>query len=117
LLIRPQLHFFLFRRQHEEALTEAQRAITLDPNDPRGYAVMGWILIHVGRFTEAIDIIEKGMRLDPQNPGYYLYLLGHAKTSMGQYEHAVKLIERAMSLNKAAPADCGGPVLQLLTHS
>jgi adenylate cyclase len=88
-----------FRREHEEAITQAERAITLDPNDPSGHEIMARALIYAGRPEEALDSIKRAMQLDPHHPGLALGLLGLAHFSMGQSEKAVPLIERALSHN------------------
>jgi TolB-like protein/Flp pilus assembly protein TadD len=89
----------LFRRQYEEAIAEAERAIVLDPNDPSCHESFGWTLIMAGRPREAVDFIKSGMRLDPHNPARYLYLLGLAHFAMGQLEEAVTSIQKAPRLN------------------
>ena len=32
---------YLWKKQHEQAIAEAERAIALDPNDAEGYANLG----------------------------------------------------------------------------
>jgi tetratricopeptide (TPR) repeat protein len=88
-----------FRREHDEAITEAERAIALDANDPSGHEIMARALIYAGRPEEALDSIQRAMQLDPHHPGLSLGLLGLAHFSMGQSEKAVPLIERALSHN------------------
>jgi TolB-like protein/Flp pilus assembly protein TadD len=92
----------LKRHQYNEAIEKAERALTLDPNDPSCYAAMGRVLIYSGKPKEALAFLERGKRLDPQNPGLYLYLLGWAYFFMEQYEQAVTLIERAIKHNPEA---------------
>jgi adenylate cyclase len=58
--------YFYFRRW-DEAIIQAERAITMDPNDPSGYEAMGTLLVNLGRAAEGLDFIEKAMRLDPQS--------------------------------------------------
>jgi tetratricopeptide (TPR) repeat protein len=94
--------FYLFRHQNEEALVQAQSALTLNPNDPSCYSVMGLALMYAGRLKEAVDFIERGMRLDPQNPALYLYISGQIHIFMGKYERAISLIERALRHNPSA---------------
>ncbi len=89
-------------RRHEQAIAEAQRAITLDPNDPSGHNALAYALIMAGRPEEAVDFAKKAMRLDPHSPGDYLYTLGLAHFCMGKLEEAVTLIERALTHNPQA---------------
>jgi TolB-like protein/Flp pilus assembly protein TadD len=90
---------YLYRRQHKEALSKLERALSLDPNDPSCLASMGWTLIMAGRPKEAIGYINKGMRLDPHNPSRYLALLGMAHFCMGEIKEAAGLSEKALRLN------------------
>ena len=90
---------YLFRRQHEEAVSELERALVLDPNDPSIYQDMGLILIYIGKPKEAVDFLNRGMRLDPHNPARYLILLGIGQFWMGNLEEAVNLIEKSRRIN------------------
>jgi adenylate cyclase len=60
----------LWRRgDHEGAQVEAQRALAITPNLPRGYAALGATLIFAGRPREGIAALEQFVRLDPRDPG------------------------------------------------
>ncbi|HUL22154.1 MAG TPA: tetratricopeptide repeat protein [Thermodesulfobacteriota bacterium] len=89
----------LFRRQYEEAISEMERALSLDPNNPSSHAFMGWTLNMAGRPKEAIEYLNRGMRLDPHNPARYLIYIGVAHFCMGDLKEAVALVEKAMRLN------------------
>jgi TolB-like protein/class 3 adenylate cyclase/TolA-binding protein len=85
--------------EHEKAISEAERAIALDPNDPSNHVQMAYALIFAGRPKEAVDFIKRAMRLDPHYPAYYLYVLGLSHFAMGQLEEAVTLFERVHRRN------------------
>ncbi len=85
--------------QHEGAITEAKRAIALDPNDPVAYEAMATALIYAGRTTEAVDQIKQAMRLDPRFPHEYLYWLGLAQFGMERFEDAAETLTRATQSN------------------
>jgi adenylate cyclase len=90
---------YLFKRLHEKAISEAERALALDPNNPSNYAAMSDALNMAGRPKEAIDYAKKGMRLDPQNPAHYLGLIGRAHFSLGELEEAANFFEDAIRGN------------------
>ena len=85
----------LFKRQYADALTEAQRAIALGPNDAAGYEWLAWIMNNTRRRAEAIDLAEKAMRLDPRNHDRYLYIEGWSYTQMGRYDKAIPILKRS----------------------
>ena len=86
-------------RQFDKALSEAEQAVTLDPNDPEGHQAMAWALIFAGRAEEAITSAETGMRLDPYYPAPHLYVLGTAHLMLQQYTQAEAALKRAFGLN------------------
>jgi len=90
---------YLQRRQHKEAISELERALSLDQNDSACLASMGYTLSMAGRPKEAIEYVNRGMRLDPQNPSKYLALLGMAHFCMGELAEAAALSEKALRLN------------------
>jgi tetratricopeptide (TPR) repeat protein len=85
--------------EHEEAITKAQRAITFDPNDADGYLAMAYALIHAGRPEEALDFVKTAMRLDPNYPAYYLFVVGLAHFNMERFEDAANSFKRALKHN------------------
>jgi len=87
---------YLLRRQHEEAVSELERALVLYPNDPSIYQDMGLVLNFSGKPKEAIDFLHRGMRLDPHNPARHL---GMAQFCLGNLEEAANLLEKAVRIN------------------
>jgi Flp pilus assembly protein TadD len=90
---------YLDRRQHKEAISELERALSLDPNDPACLASMGNTLNMAGRPMEAMEYVNRGMRLDPHNPSRYLAVLAMAHFCMGELKEAATLGEKALRLN------------------
>jgi adenylate cyclase len=82
-------------RQFNDAIAEAEQAVTLDPNDPDGHVALAWALIFSGRPQEALTELDRVMRLDPQNPEAYMYVLGWARFGLNQYQDAVTALQRA----------------------
>ena len=89
----------LHMQQHEDAIIEAQRAVTLDPNDADSFIALAGALSLAGRAEEALDWVERAMRLNPHYPPFYLYQLGMAQFVMGQFEDAAVSLEKATALN------------------
>jgi adenylate cyclase len=82
-------------RKFDEAIAEAETALTLEPNDPDGHVALAWALIFNGRPQEAVPLVERAIRLDPLHPEIYAFVLGVSRLGMGQSEEAVTLLERA----------------------
>jgi adenylate cyclase len=96
---------YVLRRQYQEAISEIERGLALDTNDPACHLEMGLALTMEGRPKDAIEFLKRGMRLDPHNPSRYLVVLGMAHFCMGELEEAAGLLEKAMRLNpETAPS-------------
>jgi len=92
--------------QFEQAITQAEMAISLNPNDPSVHRSMGITLNSVGRSEEAVAAIQKAMRLDPRSAAYYNTDLAGAYRNLGLYEQAVASSKEALSINPNwVPAD------------
>jgi adenylate cyclase len=89
---------YLFKRQHEQAIAEAEQVLALDPNSAEGHRNLGVILVWAGRPEEAIEWIKKGMRLNPRYEPHYLVNLGWAYLHTGRREEALVPLKRALSL-------------------
>jgi adenylate cyclase len=87
---------YLWKKQHEQAIAETERAIALDPNEADGYANLGVILLLAGRPEESIELFEKAMRLNPRYPPMYLSHLGSAYRVAGRYEEAILPLKKSL---------------------
>ena len=90
---------YLMRYQHDEALAEIERAVSMDPNDPELYAWMSEILWLMGKNSQAIESANMGLRLDPNNPATYLRQLGKSYLPDGNLEESLQVLERAKRIN------------------
>ena len=87
------------RRQYDKALSEAERAIALNPNSSDGYLVMGSALGYSGRWEESAIYAKKYLRINPF-PGAYIYsILGRAYFMMGQYEESIATWKKALKVS------------------
>src|SRR5262245_35778304 len=83
--------------KYEPAVAEAERAIALDPNDAESYATLASAFNNSGeRTVEAIELIEKAMRLNPRYEFWYSYQLGWAYSLIGRYEEAIAAQKQAL---------------------
>ncbi|HJY84941.1 MAG TPA: adenylate/guanylate cyclase domain-containing protein [Candidatus Binatia bacterium] len=88
---------YTWRQQHDQAIAEGERAILLAPNCADCYVGMAGILSLSQRPTEAVGLVEKAMRLNPQYPGWYPYILGYAYRVTGRYEEAIEALKNALA--------------------
>jgi TolB-like protein/class 3 adenylate cyclase len=87
-------------QQHSEAIAEAKLAIAADPNDADAHIALASALSFTGKAAEALDQVERAMRLNPHYPPQYLYQRGLAQFGMKQLDKAAADLERAISLNR-----------------
>ena len=85
-------------RDLDRARSEADVALALNPNFAFAYATLGSIYTYSGRPLEAIDAIERAMRLDPAWVQQYLHFLGTANILAGNYERAAALLRQRVLL-------------------
>jgi TolB-like protein len=89
----------LHTSRHGEAIAQAQRAVAIDPNDADGYVALANALSFAGRPAEALDAVEKAMRLNPHYPSSYAYQRGLALFGQSRLDEAAASLERAIELN------------------
>src|ERR1700723_3041486 len=75
------------------AQREFMRALTLDPNSAVAHYWYGTFLLHLGRFSEALEEIEKAQKLDP-NSKSILADKGLALFHSGQTAQASELLKQ-----------------------
>jgi len=82
----------------DRARSEVDIALALNPNFAFGYNTLGSIYTYSGQPLEAIDVIERAMRLDPAWVQQYLHFLGTANILAGNYERAAALLRQRVLL-------------------
>jgi TolB-like protein len=88
----------LYLGDHGASLNEARSAIDLNPNFALAQVRLGQALVFSGRPAEAIDPIERGVRLSPYDPqlAVTLEVLALAHYQARNYEQAVRHARAAM---------------------
>jgi len=92
-------HIYLLKRQHNKAIAEGERAVSLAPNAADNVNNLGLILRFSGRAKEAISMHERAIRLNPMPPAAYLYQLALCYSFSGAFEKAIAVCRKAISQN------------------
>jgi adenylate cyclase len=81
--------------QHDLALAEQRRAMELNPNLASAHVGYGQILAQCGRAEEGIQILERGLQLNPRDPRRWVYLdvTANAYITAGNFERAAELAQ------------------------
>ncbi len=79
-----------------DAFQEAQRALELEPDEPKGLYVSGVVRYMMGQPNEAFGLIERAIEVDPQNAQTGL-ILGVLRLQTGDREGAVDAWEDTLA--------------------
>jgi len=88
----------MFGKDLDRAKSEADIALSLNPNFALASATLGTICAYSGQPLAAITAIERAMRLDPAWSQQYLHFLGTAYLLAGKYETAAALLRQRVLL-------------------
>jgi len=92
----------LMGREYAQAEAAVERAIAIAPNYADGYGLLALIKNNLGEAEEAIELVKKGMLLNPYYTWDYPYNLGRAYYASGQIDEAVSMLEQARTRNQNA---------------
>jgi adenylate cyclase len=90
---------YLMKKQHTQAIAEAERALTLEPNNPAFHHSLGDILCWAGRPVEGIEFYKKAIRLNPRATAHYLNSLGWGYFLTERYDEAIAALKQSLALN------------------
>jgi adenylate cyclase len=91
---------YLGQRQHEKAIEAGEKALILGPNNACNTAILSQTMYFAGRAKEAIELMQKAMRLSPYHPDWYLGILALAHIMMDRYEEGLEIAEKQLHLVK-----------------
>ena len=84
----------LYRKRHEEALTEYRRALALNPNDADIIVEYADALVYCGEAETSVELIGKAMRLNPFYPDWYLWYLADAFNALFRPVDVINTVQR-----------------------
>jgi len=104
------LHSWLALRkhQHDRAVSEAEAALALNPNDAEALEALAEALIYSGRPQDGIIQAQKAMAQNPLLLGRPLYLIGLAEFALGHSDRAIERLARAIELAPAHEPEFSG---------
>jgi tetratricopeptide (TPR) repeat protein len=89
----------ILRDKLDEAASHLERALALDPRNPRAYAGYGHFFVAQGDGRTALPWIEKAVSARPRRAPYHI-LLGDAKKLLGDEEGARAAWQKALRLDR-----------------
>ena len=101
----PQAHFalgfiYLYARQrHDKAITEARKAIQLDPSYADSYALLSSAYFYSGQPEKSLALDRKAMQLNPAASFLYYMHLGRSHFVQGRYKQAIESLNEALARN------------------
>ncbi len=84
----------LYKKQHDASIASYERALKLNPNDADMMAEMADALAHCGRPEDAVELLQRAMRLNPYYPDWYSWNLSGAYHQLREYEKAIETVKR-----------------------
>jgi ribosomal protein S12 methylthiotransferase accessory factor len=112
---RPDAYYLEFYRGRnfydqemvEPALNCFEQALVLEPNEedkPYIFSYLGRCLRDLGRFEDAVPVLEKGLECDEERPDIH-NILGVCHFKADRFEQAVHHFQRAVQLNPVSAID------------
>ena len=87
---------YTLKRQYDKALSEVERAVTLNPNGADAYHAFAAIVGQLGRWDESLLYVKKAIRLSPFPGPWYYFALGQGYFMTGQYEESIVTLKKML---------------------
>jgi adenylate cyclase len=87
------------KRQYDKALSEAERAVAINPNASDAYMMLAFTLGELGRWEESVLYAKKSLRLSPFPGAAPFHALGLAYFMTGQYDESIVTYKKALKVS------------------
>lgn len=84
----------LYRKEHGASLDAYARAVELNPNDADILAEYADALTYVDQPEEALQMLNRALKLNPYYPDWYLWYLGDVYDALGRPEDVIATVQR-----------------------
>jgi tetratricopeptide (TPR) repeat protein len=100
-------HTLFLARRYDQAVTECERSLEVDPNFIFAIHMLGMCRAQQSRLTEAIEIGERTVLMSGRAP-FYLGVLGHYHARNGATDKAREILEELATLaaTRYVPPHC-----------
>ena len=105
---------YFWMGQNEEAIAVFQKLISREPENADAHVFLGIALIAAGKPEEAIPMLDKALRLNPDRPGLYVGNLSVARACTGQTEEAITTMQEVFNSNPKDAESCRNLSLVLI---
>jgi adenylate cyclase len=83
-------------KEYDKSIAEGKRAVELYPSGSTAYKSYGAALLFASQPRDALPLIQKAIRLNPNSDAFTFIFLGHAFRNTGQFEEAVSAYKTAL---------------------
>lgn len=90
---------YRIKRQHDKAVSEAEKAVALNPNASDAQMVLASSLGDIGRWEESVFHAEKSLRLSPFPGAAPFSTLGLAYFMTGRYDESIATCKKALRVS------------------
>jgi adenylate cyclase len=90
---------YIYIKEFDKAISEAEKAISLNPNSAVAYWALGTALSLSGRPQESIPMLQKSLRLSPiPIHSNVLAILANSYALLGRYEEAIDTYKKVLKI-------------------
>jgi adenylate cyclase len=89
-------YVMLVKKQYDEAIAEAEKAISVEPGFFYGYNSLGIALLYSGKPEKAFETFKKALSLNPKQNVWFQCNFGLALCHLGRYIEAIDLLKTAI---------------------
>jgi TolB-like protein/Flp pilus assembly protein TadD len=90
---------YLWQGRFDEAVSEGERRVALEPGDAEGIATLALTHAFSGDGERTLELIATAMRLDPHYPFWHLHAEAMAHMALENYREAIAVERRAIVRN------------------
>jgi adenylate cyclase len=80
---------YFHRGNKELFMQHVEQTIALNPNSPYIIGVAGWHMVHYGEWDRGLNLLKKGMKLNPYHPSWFHLAPFMDYYRRGEYENAL----------------------------
>jgi tetratricopeptide (TPR) repeat protein len=98
------------RQRYTEAIDDFKKVLALDPDQPEALTFMGLFMLQAGHFDQALNTIDRALKVQPQNPPALEIKRTILHKAKGDHQGAIRAWEQLLQnggLSKEAEAVIG----------